>query len=203
MKFILLIDDKQEHANSTIQIFAESNDLKDAYSFLTDVDGNNLGCSIAEPNETEPFKERCDKAFQLVKDNIRNFDILMIDGFLLDSAVERVNHLVSLEVINKIFFSSLDLSQKNIYIITGYNTKISVITYSDIYVNNKDKLVLLVRPTDILRRNNRPEACIFRDENGGKCTRWENTVYYNPTLSEKCTYEQCLTDIFLKAERSN
>jgi len=200
-KKILLIDDNLEYANSTIKTIEENEKLEGKYVFLKEK-GINLGCSIVKPNETEPFIERCDQAFELVQSKIKTFDILMIDGFLLGSGVEKENQLISLNVVDRIF-STLELPQNKIYIITGYNTKIGVITYSNIYSKYKDKLVLLVRATDDSRKKNRPDACIFRDENGSKCNKWSKTCYSNPLFKDKCTYEECLIETFLKAEGGN
>ncbi len=187
MKNVLILDNNKELSKIFVKIFEESETLQ-SYCFL-----KNEGLALGTIGEC------CDKGFQLIKDRLDDFDVLVINGYLLNEYHKKTaKPTASLEIIKRIFDENLDMFGKKVYVVIGSRDKVCDITYSEVY--RKHSISLLICPENEAVRTSIYCACTFHDEDGKICTRWKKTCYHNPLLAKKCTLEQCLISVFSKAE---
>jgi len=209
MKQILFIDNNDTDVENTKRILGGLRDGADnpLYGFLLDAAGKNLGTTgILKPNQSRNIDNIRDAAVEIIHDKIDNFDILLIDGFLIGYKVEGYNP-ASLQIIKNII-DDLDpafrnkIADKKIFLITGYGNRKRYITYSEIYADDtyKRHFTLLFRPAIFKEKDGKMDDCCFQDENQNpntkKCSLWDTKKYSGKNGAHKCTKEECMLDIF-------
>jgi len=209
MTRILLLDDKNEAAKNTTRILDEIKDDKGnpKFCFLLNESGQNLGTDIIMPNKSKCRDSIRDAAVKMIHREIDNFEILMVDGFLIGHQDE-IHGPVSLQIIKEIIADTdMDfqekLQNKRIILITSYDNRKRYLIFSPIYMNDvyRNRFSLLFRPAIYHERDAAMDTCCFKDENElsgkQKCSLWKDRIYSGKEGSPKCSRKECMLDVFM------
>jgi len=210
MKQILLIDDDDKDVNNTKAIIGEILDTggNPAYGFLLD-NGSNLGTvAVFRPNLEADSAAIHSYAVELIRNEIDNFDVLMIDAYLIGYKDEG-DKPVSLQII-KTIVDQADavfqgkLSHKKTFIVTGYEIKKSSLIYSSIYLDEeyRNRFTLLFRPPTKQENVSEMDNCWYECENENSdekmCEKWSVKAYSGSEGAPGCMKKECTQAVFTK-----